>query len=316
MPHDIVVGVDGSPASLAAAHWAAREAQRRGAGLGLVHAWHRHPRPAASVPLDHTEHGWAEEILQEAVRSIRAAHPALHVTERLVCDSAVSALVAAAADSDMLVLGSLGLGPLSGFMTGSVSRRVVARCTRPVVLVRAGRGATEDHLPAVDGVAPDEIAATPYREVVLGLDTDRPCDEAIAFAFEAARCRGTGLRVVHAFRVPVRPASDASLVTAPPASPGPVPAPRAPVTAQARADAERAVTAALRAWRERYPSVPVTESVTEERAAVAVVPAAHGAGLLVVGRRATGHRIGAHTGTVTHAALHHADCPVAVVPHD
>lgn len=176
----------------------------------------------------------------------------------------------------MLVLGSLGLGPLSGFMTGSVSRRVVARCTRPVVLVRAGRGATEDHLPAVDGVAPDEIAATPYREVVLGLDTDRPCDEAIAFAFEAARCRGTGLRVVHAFRVPVRPASDASLVTAPPASPGPVPAPRAPVTAQARADAERAVTAALRAWRERYPSVPVTESVTEERAAVAVVRAAHG----------------------------------------
>ncbi|WP_308216795.1 universal stress protein [Streptomyces fragilis] len=40
------------------------------------------------------------------------------------------------------------------------------------------------------------------------------------------------------------------------------------------------------------------------------------AGLLVVGRRETGHRVGARIGSVAHAALHHAGCPVAVVPHD
>jgi nucleotide-binding universal stress UspA family protein len=35
----IVVGVDGSPASLHALHWAAAEAARRDAGLDVVHAW-------------------------------------------------------------------------------------------------------------------------------------------------------------------------------------------------------------------------------------------------------------------------------------
>lgn len=137
MPHDITVGVDGSPAGLAAAHWAAEEAGRRGTGLGVVHAWNSHPRPAPYVPMDRTEHDWAAEILHEAVRSIEAAHPDLRVTERLVRDSTVAALVAAAADSEMLVLGSRGLGAFSGFVTGAVSQRVVARSPRPVVLVRA-----------------------------------------------------------------------------------------------------------------------------------------------------------------------------------
>lgn len=314
MPHDITVGVDGSPAGLAAAHWAAEEAGRRGTGLGVVHAWNSHPRPAPYVPMDRTEHDWAAEILHEAVRSIEAAHPDLRVTERLVRDSTVAALVAAAADSEMLVLGSRGLGAFSGFVTGAVSQRVVARSPRPVVLVRAGRAAAQEHLPAADGVAPEEIPRTPYREVVLGLDTARPCDEVIAFAFEAARRRGTGLRAVHAFRTPLRPASDASLVTAPPAAVHPVPDTRAP--GQARADAERSVTAVLRAWREKYPDVPVTESVTEERAAAALVRTARDAGLLVVGRRGSGHGAGGRTGPVAHAALHHAGCPVAVVPHE
>ena len=84
MPHDIVVGVDGSAAGLAAAHWAAQEAQRRGTGLSVVHAWHRHARPAPYIPMDSNEHDWAEQLLREAVRSVRAAHPGLRITDRLV----------------------------------------------------------------------------------------------------------------------------------------------------------------------------------------------------------------------------------------
>lgn len=317
MLHDIAVGVDGSPASIAAAHWAAHEARRRGTGLSVVHAWYRHPRPAPSVPIDRTEHDWAEEILLDAASGLRAAHPDLRVTERLVCDSTVAALLAAGADSDMLVLGSLGLGAIGGFVTGSVSQRVVARSTHPVVLVRAGRGVAGDHLPAADGIAPDEIPKTPYREVVLGLHTGHPCDEVLEFAFDAARRRGTGLRVVHAFRSPTQHVSDASLVITPPASGRPASDQQAEpqARAQAQADAERAVSAVLRPWREKYPKVRVAESVTEGRAAVALVHSAEHAGLLVVGRRASGHRLGAHVGPVAHAALHHAGCPVAVVPH-
>ncbi|MFD7690889.1 universal stress protein [Streptomyces sp. NPDC059781] len=314
MPHDIVVGVDGSAAGLAAAHWAAQEAQRWGTGLGVVHAWRRHARPAPYVPMDGNERDWAEQLLQGAVRGVRAAHPGLRITDRLVCDATVTALPAGSADADLLVLGSLGLTVVGGFVTGSVSPRVVGRSTRPVVLVRAGRGAADEHLPATDGVAPEEIPRTPYRQVVLGLRTDRPCDELIGFAFDAARRRDTGLRVVHAFRTPFSPASApaASLVSAAPEGPAPVPRPRA----QAPADEERTLTAVLRPWREKHPTGPVTETVTEGRATVALVRATRNAGLLVVGRRTTGHRAGARTGPVTHAVLHRAGCPVAVVPHD
>ncbi|MER7897652.1 universal stress protein [Streptomyces sp. NPDC096046] len=314
MPYDIVVGIDGSTEGLAAAHWAAQEAQRRGTGLSVIHVWHRHPHPAPYVPMDSTERDWAEQLLREAVRRVRAAHPGLRITDRLVCDATVAGLLKAAAVADLLVLGSRGLGALGGFLTGSVSQRVVGRSARPVVLVRAGRSATDEHLPATHGVAPEEIPETPYRQVVLGLQTDRPCEELIEFAFDAARRRGTGLSVVHAFRTAFRPAPvpSAPMVSAAPESPPPVPWPQARVLA----GEERTVTAVLRPWREKYPTVPVTETVTEGRAAVVLVQAAQDAGLLVVGRRGIDHQVGVFTGPVTHAVLHHAGCPVAVVPHD
>jgi nucleotide-binding universal stress UspA family protein len=47
-----------------------------------------------------------------------------------------------------------------------------------------------------------------------------------------------------------------------------------------------------------------------------LVEAASQASLLVVGRRNRRSRIGTHLGPVTHAVMHHARTPVAVVPHD
>ncbi|WP_443077582.1 universal stress protein [Streptomyces sp. NBC_01450] len=54
MPRHVAAGIDGSPEGLAAAHWAAREALRRGTALRLVHAWKWQPRPAPTVPADHS----------------------------------------------------------------------------------------------------------------------------------------------------------------------------------------------------------------------------------------------------------------------
>ncbi|ARP73517.1 universal stress protein [Streptomyces pluripotens] len=298
MVRNVVAGIDGSPEGLAAAHWAAQEALRRGAALSLVHVWHRTVRPAPSIPPENTEHAWAERLLRETADSIRAAHPTLAIAVRLTCDAPVSALLAAAREADLLVLGSLGLGRVAGFVTGSVSQRVVGRASCPVVLVRAGRAAADEHLPAVDGVAPEEIPETPYRAVVLGLDVTQPCDDLISFAFDAAHRRGSELRVIHVFQ---EPPSDAAL----PALTGP----------ELLAAEERTVVAALRPWCEKYPDVSVTETVLEGRAAPELVRAAAGAGLVVVGRRTGGGRLGARTGPIAHAVLHHAGCPVAVVPH-
>lgn len=239
--------------------------------------------------------------MAQASDSMRAAHFGLQVISHSVADAPVGALLAAAEEADLLVLGSHGISGVAGFLTGSVSQRVVARSPRPVVLVRAGECTADEHFSAVDGISPDEIPETPYREVVLGLDTARPCDELIEFAFDAARRRATPLRVIHAFSPPPAFAAVDRLARVN----GP----------ELLAEHERAVVATLRPWCEKFPEVAVTETVAEGRAAGELIHASAGAALLVVGRRVRETRLGTHLGSVAHAVLHHAPCPVAVVPH-
>lgn len=138
MLRHVAAGIDGSPEGLAAAHWAAREAMRRGTALRLVHAWEWQPRPAPSVPADMSQRSWAEDMMAQTSDSMRAAHFGLQVITHSVADAPVGALLAAAEEADLLVLGSRGISGVAGFLTGSVSQRVVARSPRPVVLVRAG----------------------------------------------------------------------------------------------------------------------------------------------------------------------------------
>lgn len=301
MLRHVTAGIDGSPESLAAAHWAAREAARRGAALRLVHAWEWHPRPAPSVPADMSQRALAEDLTARAADSMCAAHPGLRVIGQAVADSPVAALLQAAEQAELLVLGSRGFAGVTGFLMGSVSQRVVGRAPRPVVLVREGGSTADEHFSAPDGISPEEIPGIPYRDVVLGLDTDRPCEELIEFAFDAAGRRASSLRVIHAFTRPPDFATADTLV--------PVRGP------ELLAEREHAVVAALRPWREKFPEVAVVENVTEGRAADKLISASAGAALVVVGRRIRASRPGTRIGPVTHAALHHAPCPVAVVPH-
>ncbi|MER5379836.1 universal stress protein [Streptomyces sp. NPDC002688] len=301
MLRPVAAGIDGSPESLAAAHWAAREALRRGTALSLLHAWEWHPRPAPSVPADMSQRAWAEDLLTRVSKGLRAAHPGLRVLDRSVAEAPVAALLAAADEAGLLVLGSRGLSGVKGFLLGSVSQRIVSRSPVPVVLVRAGVGTCDEHFAAPDGISPDEIPQVPYRDVVLGLDTGRPCDELIEFAFDAARRRGAGLRVIHAFSTPHSLSATDRLVRVS----GP----------ELSAEHEHAVAAALRPWCEKFPEVPVAETVAEGRPAGELIRASAGAALIVVGRRERETRYGTGLGPVAHAVLHHAAAPVAVVPH-
>ncbi|WP_371525106.1 universal stress protein [Streptomyces sp. NBC_01283] len=301
MLRHVVTGIDGSTESLAAAHWAAREALRRGSSLTVVHGWVWHPHAGPSVPADSLQREWAEQTLERAENSVRAAHPGLQIAAQLVGESSVAALLAATEEAELLVLGSRGLGGVMGFVMGSVSQRAIAKATCPVVLVRAGESVADEHFPAPHGISPDEIVETPYRDVVLGLDTSHPCDGLIEFAFDSARRRHAALHAIHAFGAAPDHVSDG----------GPVPT----SGRELLTENERTVTAALRAWREKYPEVPVTETVCEGRAATALVRASATAALVVVGRQQRDTRVGMHVGPVAHAVLHHASCPVAVVPH-
>ncbi|WP_306943064.1 universal stress protein [Streptomyces phaeochromogenes] len=86
----------------------------------------------------------------------------------------------------------------------------------------------------------------------------------------------------------------------------------AELTAQVRHE----LSDVLRSWRTKFPGVEVHEQTVIGGAGSNLVDASRDAALVVVGRRTRHAQFGTHIGPVTHAVLHHATAPVAVVPHD
>ncbi|MFI2368027.1 universal stress protein [Streptomyces sp. NPDC018833] len=289
MTRAITVGVDGSAESLAAADWAASEAELRKVPLRIVHAWLWQPLDVPVVQDKETQAKSANAVLREAETRVAGLHPDLTVTAEVVQDTAVAALLREADRSDMLVLGSRGHGALMGFLLGSYGQQVIASATRPVVSVRAREGKR----PSAEG-----------GEVVVGQQgTPEDCDAVLGFAFEAAAARGAALRAVRAWSLPpVYAYSPGSMRLADDAG-------------GLEPFEKKALSEALAPWRARYPDVPVVEHVEIGSGGQVLLSAASGAQLLVVGRRARHAPVGTRIGSVAHAALHHAPCPVAVVPH-
>ncbi|MFJ8944602.1 universal stress protein [Streptomyces sp. NPDC102395] len=300
MPRPVVAGVDGSAESLAAAAWAAREAVGRGLPLRLVHALNWSPPGVHSDAGEAARRRAAQRILHEARVHIARTCPGVLVTDAEVDGPASTALLHAADRAELLVLGSRGLSGMTGFLVGSVAQTVVARAGRPVVLVRAGERPEDEPLPDLEG---STSTRTPSREVVLGLDLGDPCDEVIGFAFEAARVRAATLHTVSAW-------ADSSPFSLGSGEIGLLDAPRL--------DEEWRgfLMAVLQPWREKYPAVEVSETVTEGKAATRLVHASSGASLLVVGRRTSDAAFGFRTGPIVHTVIARANCPVAVVAHD
>ncbi|MEU7607640.1 universal stress protein, partial [Streptomyces sp. NPDC041003] len=115
----IVVGLDGSAESLAAAHWAAREAVLRGLPLHLVHAEEWSSPHDLPVPTSEVRSHWAHALLNETADELRANHTELDVDIRSLDGRPAAELAGVAAGANMIVLGSRGLGTLTGFVLGS-----------------------------------------------------------------------------------------------------------------------------------------------------------------------------------------------------
>ncbi|WP_155059925.1 universal stress protein [Streptomyces blattellae] len=288
MKRPITAGVDGTEESLAALAWAAREAVRRGLPLRVVHAWRFQPHEAVDAGDAGSQAGWVRKAVAEAARTVIQQHPELDVTTDVLEGGPVDTLTAAAADAEMLVLGSRGHGRVVGFLLGSVGQQVIAGATGPVVLVRAG----------------DEPAAeADGREVVVGQQGD-PDDSAavLRFAFETAAARGATVRAVRAWTLPpVFSYSPGSLKLLDEAG-------------GLEPYEKKALAAAVQPWRDRFPDVAVAEHVEMGSAGQVLLDVAGQAQLMVVGRRARRSAVGARIGSVAHGVLHHAGCPVAVVP--
>jgi nucleotide-binding universal stress UspA family protein len=147
MTGKIVVGIDGSSEAAAALRWAVDEAVLRGARVEAVHAWTFVPvtTPADSglLPMAWTEstemleatREAAEQLAAEQVRDVLGEEH--DVTVSLVQGDPPEALVEAAKDADLLVVGNRGRGSFKEALLGSTSGRVADHAPCPVVIVRA-----------------------------------------------------------------------------------------------------------------------------------------------------------------------------------
>ncbi|MFF7640923.1 universal stress protein [Streptomyces canus] len=266
----LVVGIDGSETSLEAVDWAADEALRHDVPLHLLHA----------AATDHE----VPDLTAVASERARKSAPDVRLSSEVVHEDAASALVGKGRNAFALVVGSRGLGDLSGLLLGSVGLAVAAHADCPVVVVRGGM----------------EHRDSRFGSVALGVEDGEGSGTAVQFAFREAHVRRCRLVAVHAWSVPV-------------GNPGPPGLSGYALQAHRRPPAQ-VLADALRDPAQRYQDVPVSSETVEGPARRALLQAASGADLLVVGARRRHGYVGLQLGLVNHAVLHHAPCPIVVVP--
>ncbi|QKW48627.1 universal stress protein [Streptomyces buecherae] len=284
----VVAGVDGSTSSLAAVEVAAREAQSRGVGLRLVHAylWPAMALPLGAPAMGPSEGGLREvavRVVDEARERATAVAPEVQVSRTVVTGDPLTVLESQSRLADLVVVGSRGMGGFVGLMVGSTAVHLTARAQCPVLVVREPG---------------DEAGA-----VVLGVDGSGAAARAVDFAFTEAALRGAGVRAVHCWttwNAPTPPPRDVSM-------------PYANEPGALAASAERLLSQALAGRQERFPDVAVERQVVHGGTREALIEASRTARLLVVGARGRGGFTGLLLGSVSQAMLHHAHCPVAVV---
>lgn len=281
----VVVGVDGSEASLAAVRMAVQMAAERHRPLRVVHAfiWPllRVPLgPAPGAPPDAGLRADAERLVRQAVEYATSLDGDIEVTGLIATGGAPAVLVAETHGATLLVLGDRGLGAFAGLLVGSVAVTVAAHAHCPVLITRGA--------PRADG------------PVVVGVDGSPNSALAVAFAAEQAALRKVELIAVHAYtgRVSAEPGDMLPLVHD---------------DDLAGSAEERLLAETTAGLTERHPDLRVTRQVVCGRARSVLVERSQGAQLVVVGARGRGGFAGLLLGSVSQALLHHAACPLAIV---
>jgi len=284
----LVVGVDGSESSLTAVDWAVDEAVRHERPLRIVYAslWERYEGAVPSTGLTRpSEQVMAENIVGSAVERAGRAAPSLKVTGEVIPEEAADALLREGHNAFALVTGSRGRGELAGLLLGSVGLAVAARARCPVIVVRGDKAGLEGT----------------HERILLGADDPATGGEAARFAVREAEARGCELDVVRAWRCPAHEGADD---------------PRS-ATQQAHHHEERAAAlldAVLHDAAADHPAVRVRRFTPEGPARQVLLNRSAAADLVVIGARRRHGHFGLQLGRVGHTLLHHADCPVAVVP--
>ncbi|GAA5082554.1 nucleotide-binding universal stress UspA family protein [Thermocatellispora tengchongensis] len=268
----IVVGTDGSRAGLRAVEWAAREAMLHRVTLRVVHAM-----PAWA-------HGMREEGRYAEVGRWMRDNAAAVVSE------AVTAAHAAEPEADVSSAVVPG-DPRSALIEASRDAELLVVGNHGLggfrgLLVGSAALGVAAHA-ACDVAVVRELPSPVRREVVAAVDGSPRSDAVLARAFAEADLRGAGLHIVHA-RARGGPARSGEDRIA------------------------RMLSEITAGWRERYPDLKPVERVVTGHPVDVLRDACADAELLVVGSHGYGDFRALVLGSVSHAMLHHAPCPVIV----
>jgi nucleotide-binding universal stress UspA family protein len=283
----VVAGVDGSESSVAAAVYAALEADRRGRALLLVHAtpWSAGRTPAAgpAAPFGRLLEDGAEVLLRDAEAAVRAHTDGTQVRTAVLDDHPVPALARLSAEASLVVLGRRGIAGVPGVLAGSTASGLVHHARCPLIVL------PED----VDDSSPER------RPVVVAVEGHPDDEEVLSFGVAEAALRGTDVVAVHAWRDVTMEAAIGgfgSFVD----------------WTGVEAEERRLLAEAVAGWLDKEPDVALREVVVRVRPVPALLDEAGSAEMLVVGHRHRG--VFARIGSTVHGLLHRAPCPLAVVP--
>ncbi|MFI6463054.1 universal stress protein [Streptomyces sp. NPDC050538] len=287
----VVVGVDGSAPNLLAVDWAVDEAARLGLSLRLVHAFVPRRDQCAPARTGDPEPSSAR-VLEDDIVTVTAARARRRDAEVKVDAEAVPGdvlpvLLEESRHASALVIGARGLGELTGLLLGSVGQALAARARArcPVIVVRG-----------------DEAGlASRHERVLLGAGDPGTSGEVVRFAFREAEARGCTLDIVRAWKRPARRTADHSHQAQEAAR-------------RHEAHASALLDTLLRDAVLDHPRVRVRTTTVEGSARSQLVKRSAAADLVIVGARRGHGPLGLRPGRIAHALLHHAKCPVAVVP--
>ncbi|MDK0517857.1 universal stress protein [Streptomyces sp. ML-6] len=278
----VVVGIDGSPSARTAALWAAAEADRRSRPLHLVHAADTDRRAYWSdAETIQAVREAGRDLLIETADAVRERFPGLTITKELGRQEPVAGLLAAAGGRGTIVVGSRGLGGFSSLLLGSVGLGVAARAEVPVIVVRGEAERPES----------GSVTAAVHDSTDLGW---------LLLAAAEADARKAALRIVSVWNVLTHVGTVATMLD------------DLDEIAQRRVQDMKALADRVR---ERYPDLIVGHHVETGTSTPGIlIEASAHTDLLVMGRGRHPLGVGPSLGRVAHALLHHAHCPVEIVP--
>lgn len=282
----VVVGVDEAWETDLALPWAVTEAAARHAPLRLVTAfewmdqylWSNAPGYVRESDMQELSHV-TDQLIKRSVARALALAPDLAIEGVAVEGSPPDVLLAESKNAAVVVVGSRQLKGLGAVVLGSVGGAVAAQAQTPVVVVRG---------PAGD---PAEGAG-----VVVGVDGRSAAEAQLEYAFDHGRRHQVPVRPVLCWRPDLLASMQWRAQTSPPEP------------------ARRRLAEVTAGWQERYPDVRVHPLTIREHPVAGLVTMASTSHLLVVGKHNRGPVAGTLLGSVSQGVLHHATCPVAVIP--